>query len=136
MNDFDKEQINERLDLAIKVVEGYNHDISSIVGGDLYAYISDELADGVDIASVEYYLKPRYQDNENTLLDLQDRYNEAVDNDDFDEKIDLSELIKGMELLEDDDVMVDITKLDPLHPYNIKAVTTHDIIEYLKSRKY
>ena len=133
MNDFDKREINERLDLAIKVVEGYNRDISSFVSGDLYAYISDNL-DGVDVASVNYYLKERYAEQYEAIADLEDAMRRE-DGQDFDDDFDTK---KNLELMDNANIyevpMVDLWELYP--DREVKQVTTHDIIKYLENCKY
>ena len=133
MNDFDKQEINERLDLAIKVVESYNRDISSFVSGDLFAYISDNL-DGVDVASVNYYLKERYAEQYEAIADLEDAM-QREDGQDFDDDFDTK---KNLELMDNANryevPMVDLWELYP--DREVKQVTTHDIIKYLESRKY
>lgn len=133
MNEFDKHVINERLDLAIKVVESYNRDISSFVSGDLFAYISDNL-DGVDVASVNYYLKERYAGQDEAMTDLENAMKKE-DGQDFDDDFDTK---KNLELMDSDNIydvpMVDLWELYP--DREVKQVTTHDIIKYLESRKY
>lgn len=133
MNAYDKQEINERLDLAISMVESYNRDISSMVSGDLYAYISDNL-DGVDVANACYYLKKRYAGSDEVITDIEDN----IENVATESKGRARNIINELELMDCSNIydvpMVDIKKV--YAGYEVEQVTTDDIIEYLESCKY
>lgn len=133
MNTFDKQLINERINLAISMVESYNRDIDSFVSGDLYAYISDNF-DDVDVTNARYYLKKRYAGSDEVATDLESNMENVA----TESKGRARNIINQLELIESSNIydvpMVDFKKV--YAGYKVEQVTTHDIIEYLEGCKY